>query len=377
MINDLLDLSQISKGTLSLHPVKFNVEELTRDVVKLIKFQAKRKGVRVEILNKIQAHHTLFSDPNRIKQVLLNLLSNALKFTQEGAIKVHIEQLGEKSEGTIVMDKKELLEKRQIGSRAVKFSVEDSGSGIKPDDIPKLFKLFGMIRNEESKKVNKSGVGLGLAISQKLVRILNNKREGGEITVKSELGKGSIFSFIINPFEEKRHEINHTKHSLQENESFFSEKNHNFRGPHHFPNLKLNFKTPSMSSAKKNILIVDDDQINIMVLSKFIETFRDCEFSVAFNGKEAIDIVLKNAKKEVFFDLIFMDCNMPIMDGFEATSTLLKMVSSKEIPTLNIIASTANTSQADNDKCYNYGMVDIICKPFTKKMLREKIEQYS
>ena len=177
MINDILDLTQITNGKLRLNIINFNVADCIKDLSKLIKFQAKRKGLQFEFHNKLDPKRQMInSDPNRLKQIILNLLGNALKFTEKGAV-------------TIV------LEKALQGE--VTNSVKDSGCGIKKEDIPRLFNLFGKLESKESLKVNQAGIGLGLAISQSLTKLLNMNRPGAEITVQSEFGKGSVFAFDL------------------------------------------------------------------------------------------------------------------------------------------------------------------------------------
>jgi signal transduction histidine kinase len=176
VINDILDYSQISNGKIRLNCESFSIWETMKDVTKLIKFQAKEKGLDFKLENHIEVkeekrQYLVDSDPNRLKQVLLNLLGNALKFTSQGSIRVILESEPD----------------RYI------IKVIDTGMGIKEEDQKKLFKLFGKLEDEKSMEVNKSGVGLGLAISQSLVKILNNNHEDAEIKVISEINKGSCF----------------------------------------------------------------------------------------------------------------------------------------------------------------------------------------
>jgi CheY-like chemotaxis protein len=370
MINDFLDFTQISNGKLSLNPELFSPETMLLDISKLIKFQAKRKGLTFHIENRFPDRQQclLRSDPNRIKQIILNLLGNSLKFTQNGYIRIIIEPI---NVNEIICDQKFGL--------PVKFSVQDTGLGIKPEDRSHLFQLFGKLKNKDNQRLNQTGVGLGLTISQNLVKALNNNLPEYSISVDSEYGKGSTFSFIIMPFKNDYQEEDCmciTSVSI-ENGVYMSHKeiNNDVRKIRESITIKKN-KNLRKDNQSIRLLIVDDDQINILVLTSFLKSFQDCNFDVAFNGLEAIQKVIENGKIEKFYDLILMDCNMPVMDGFEATKVILDMVQKGEIPKLFIIAITANSSPADNKKCFDCGMIDFLSKPFTKLQIREKIDRF-
>jgi CheY-like chemotaxis protein len=291
------------------------------------------------------------SDPNRLKQILLNLFGNALKFTEEGSITISLESAAHK----------------------YIIRVTDTGVGIKPEDKPKLFQLFGKIDMEKKNEINKYGVGLGLAISQGLVRILNENVEGAEIQVISEFGKGSCFFFPLLIKEEEEEIQKTTSRDLDEFKLFeMSEKIQVLqRNCNHF------HSNVSEENRKRNkrILVVDDDQINILVASSFLRSFPDYAFDTATNGLDAIQIVKSKALFGDFYDVILMDCNMPKLDGFETTKILKEMISKELIPSAAIIACTANASPLDYETCFKSGMTDYISKPFSKYELREKIEK--
>jgi CheY-like chemotaxis protein len=360
MINDILDLTQINNGKLRLNSVVFPLVDVINDVTKLIKFQAKQKGLLLTFENHFPRSSfpvNFSSDPNRLKQIILNLLGNALKFTEKGQIKIIIEPPSQDLES-----KRKIFHKEnKIIEASVIITVQDTGCGIKEEDQIHLFQLFGKLESSESKRVNQAGIGLGLAISQNLVRFLTNNKE--EIKVKSEIGKGSSFSFTLHSITNQNDEIN------EEDEEFF--------GTDEPPTMKcrtFSFRKLSLMKKRKRILLVDDDQINILVLINFFKTFEDCDYDLAFNGLQAVDIVKQKAREKLFYDIILMDCNMPVMDGFEATRNILQMVEKSEIPLVAIIASTANASPHDYENCFKMGMVDYIAKPFLKAQLRAKID---
>ncbi len=360
----------------------FNLEDALHDIYKLIKFQAKKKGLEISIENKFtsKSECMIYSDSNRIKQIILNLLGNSLKFTEKGFIKIILEPIKSIEEGNTISKQGNNLR------RSVKVSVQDTGMGIKKEDIPHLFQFFGKLKNSQSQKANQTGVGLGLAISQNLVKILNNYQSEALISVESVYGHGSLFSFIINPFENNlpsnqkaqatptrndTMQLDYTSRTWTEDEIIIIHPPPPMKSK---PQLSKIF---AQGKLKKNLLLVDDDQINILVLSKFVGLFEDCSFDVAFNGRDAVELVKQKASAGLFYDLIFMDCNMPVMDGFEASTLILEMNREKIIKDVVIVATTANVSPIDHENCFKCGMLDYLTKPFTKNQLREKIDKYS
>ena len=356
MINDILDYSQISNGKLRLTREYFSLWEIIKEVSKLIKFQAKAKGLIYKVECNITSSEYdkkayIKSDPNRLRQILLNLIGNALKFTSEGSLTVSLEA---NPKGYLV-------------------KVTDTGMGIKQEDKPKLFKLFGKLDMGNKESINQHGVGLGLAISQSLVKILNDNVEGAEIKVESEVGKGSCFYFPLLVREEDSF-FKTTSQDLNEfaNELEMKQKIQTLQRV--FNDFHLSPPEEKVLETKR-VLVVDDDQINILVATNFLKGFPDYIFKTASNGLEAIQIVKDEAISNEFFDVILMDCDMPKLDGFETTKIIKDLVAQKMIPSLAIIACTANASPLDYETCFKSGMTDYISKPFTKLELREKIER--
>lgn len=367
MINDILDFSQISNGKLRLNPVCFKLDEIIGDISKLIKFQAKKKGLCFTIENKFPPETALEvkSDPNRLKQVILNLLGNSLKFTQKGFIKITMEPA-----------QTEEIRERGGAHPTVKISVSDSGCGIKPEDIGKLFRLFGKLESSEAKKTNEAGIGLGLAISQNLVKCLNQNKSNEEIKVISEYQKGSTFYFNLYPMTDFENDFEDME--ITKNFDFFY--NTDEGGKNHPPEFVLTpneIIIPNFQRKNKHyqVLLVDDDLINMMVLTKYFSTFDDCKYDTAYNGLEALNLVKSQAKAGVYYDVILMDCNMPIMDGFEATREILNLVKAGIIQNIAIIASTANASQLDFENCFRNGMVDYLSKPYSRNQLRKILDK--
>ena len=365
LINDILDFSQINYKKLRLNVENINLVELISEIFTLMKKQAKLKNLEFRWEIKSIEEENLYSDSNRIKQILLNLLNNSIKFTKTGHITLKAEKIIENN------------------SRIFKFSVEDSGIGIHEEDLDKLFVLFGRL-NQETPDINKTGIGLGLTISNTLAKMLYNGKDNG-IHVESQWGKGSTFWFKIDGgnvelenfhfIEEKKYNENNEKicnklkkydssHSLG-SEKFFAITGKSFCS---YSSSNTLVQNDSFCSIKP-ILIVDDDPLNIMILEKYLNFFK-LEHLNAMNGLEALELIENNVivkNKEI--SMILMDVNMPIMNGFKATEniiTLLKKNQKKEIP---IVAVTANVTNADLDLSLKSGMKKFLSKPVRRKDL--------
>lgn len=355
MINDILDFSQISNGKLRLIFSRYHVMDLTKEVINLIKFQCQRKNIPFILdVPKDLMNQMLICDYRRVQQVLLNLLSNSLKFTSHGYIKLKIRKIIEN------------------GSRFIHFSVEDTGIGIKKEDLVKLFQLFGKLETENL-VLNPSGVGLGLVISQHMVGLLSGD-PNAKIEVKSEYENGATFSFKLPLNIPEEEEISD---EINEKDQRICDSLKSYSSSMIPPNLKdLEFSpvtsTNSYSSSRRNnmILLVDDDQINLFVIGKYLESF-GINYKTACDGKQALDMVLK----EKNFTFIMMDCYMPIMNGFEAAAKIKELAKRRIIANIPILALTASTSNKDIDQCKQSGMDEYLPKPVSRKQMKEKLQQ--
>ncbi|OMJ91105.1 hypothetical protein SteCoe_6362 [Stentor coeruleus] len=322
LINDLLDYAQILSGCLKISKIFFNMNELLLDCLKIISIQLQERNISIELVSN-ELPETIYSDPYRIKQIILNLLSNARKFTMRGSIVL---------EAFYTCD-------------TFRIQCMDTGIGISEDKIPLLFKQFGKV--EDSVNLNPQGVGLGLVISNMLVKEL-----GGEgITVKSEVGKGSCFSFSIPMQTTSNSSI-----------SDIAEENAKVIVP--------SICTKTIHS-KNEILIVDDTYFNIIALVSVLKT-EGILCTYAFNGQDAL-----NKVKEKQFSCILMDCEMPVLDGWETTIKIHELFESKEINFIPpIIACTAHTTEVIKIKCTQSGMDDIIVKPCPTEILISKLKYW-
>ena len=352
MINDILDFSQIRNGKLRLIFSRYRVMDLIKEVIDLIKFQCQRKNLQFILdIPKDLMNQMLICDHRRVQQVLLNLLSNALKFTSTGYIKLSIRKILENDK------------------RFIQFSVEDTGLGIKKEDLTKLFKLFGKLEGEIL-SINPSGVGLGLVISRHMVELLSGDPDA-RIEVNSEYEKGSTFSFKLPlniPEEEEINEeiMEKDRHICESIISYHSNLTTS-------PNIRSLEKSPNSidSRIKKDvILLVDDDQINLFVIGKYLDSF-GINYQTANDGKMALELILKDKN----FTFIMMDCYMPIMDGFEAAQQIKELAKKNIIPNIMILALTASTSNKDIDQCKQCGIDEYLAKPVSKKALKEKLQE--
>ena len=324
VINDILDFSKIESGKVELNIEKHNLLDLASQVVDLIQYEANSKNLEINsvIGNEVPAY--IWIDYIRLKQVLINLLSNAVKFTEKGSINLSIS----------------VLEKINNETIKLKFSVKDTGIGIKKDKQLKIFEAFSQEDSSISKKFG--GTGLGLTISNQLLGLMKSRLE-----LVSEMEKGSEFSFIlevkysnITSETEKSNDIPENKTS---NNNVITEEN-------------------------KTIFIVEDNQINMLLAKTLIKRILpNAEIIELENGKVALEKI-----KDVLPDLILMDIQMPEMNGYDATVEIRKLPNAKHIP---IIALTAGTVMGEKEKCIEYGMNDYIPKPIDKELLKRIIEE--
>jgi len=314
LVNDILDLSKMEFGKLELYHKRFNFVELMDYVIKDLKLLAIHKNI--EIIYHIDPfiNKEIIGDRFRLKQVINNLISNAVKFTEHGHIYFKVIQLSKTADET-----------------ELKFIVEDTGKGIKEDFKYDIFNKFTQEELSYTKKFG--GSGLGLAIAKELVKIM-----GGEIGFDSKVNIGSMFYFTAT-FKNVTDENN----NIMNNENSF------------MPLKKLD---------SKNILVVEDNEINLKIATTFL-TELNCKYACAHNGKEALDYLESNK-----VDIILMDIQMPILNGYDAT----KIIRNKERETGEhkiIIAQTTYTMEGDRKRFLDCGMDDYITKPFDIETLSE------
>ncbi|HEY9677230.1 MAG TPA: ATP-binding protein [Drouetiella sp.] len=311
MINDLLDISKIDEGKLAIESHEFSMAELLRSAVAVFANEAERKAIRLSFVCTDDIPTRLIGDTNRIRQILINLIGNALKFSDCGTIEVAASLSWYREE--------------RVG---VSVAVSDQGVGIADDDIKLLFEPFSQLADASARRVG--GTGLGLSISKRLVELL-----GGTIGVTSWRGKGSTFFFEI-PFVVASNEITPVVQNAVARA---------------FPRF-----------TGKRVLLAEDHLVNQIVACDFLEEL-NVHVTVANNGFEVLEMLQGQN-----YDLILMDCQMPEMDGFEATAAVrdLELDSGKRTP---IIAVTANAMAGDRERCLSLGMDDYLSKPYDLEAL--------
>ncbi|KAB8033625.1 GAF domain-containing hybrid sensor histidine kinase/response regulator [Fluviispira multicolorata] len=308
LINEVLDFSKLEVDKVELEMKCFFLHAMVKDIVELLNVRASEKGIILSYNYDPEAPDAVIGDSMRIKQILMNLVSNAIKFTEKGRIDI--------SSQIIKIKEKKIK---------IQFSVKDSGIGIPEEVMNKLFVSFSQVDASTTRKFG--GTGLGLAISKGLC-----EKMGGSIWVESKVNEGSIFSFTFLAEEGTPSEVENTDDIL----------------PTFDP--KMGKKHPL------KILIAEDNNTNQLVAIGFLGKL-GYHADVANNGKEALISVEKN-----FYDLIFMDCHMPELDGFEATKQILvKYKQAAKRP--RIIALTASALKEDIDQCFECGMDGFISKP--------------
>tara|TARA_R110001606_G_scaffold145231_1_gene285051 strand:+ start:262313 stop:264670 length:2358 start_codon:yes stop_codon:yes gene_type:complete len=313
ILNDILDLNKIEANRIEFEKMPVNIRQLTARLKQVFERIADERGLYIKVSVDETITQSIVCDSTRTSQVLSNLISNALKFTKEGGIELIVNEL-DRDEGHITL----------------RFAIKDTGIGISMADQQKIFDSFTQASTSVTREYG--GTGLGLTITRRLLNL-----QGVQLGLNSEKGKGSEFYFI------QRFET--VDHAVEEDEAL----------------------ADGVESGNKgaNILLVEDNKVNVLVAQKFLKKW-EFGIEIAANGAEAVDKV-KNKK----YDLILMDLQMPVMDGYEA---------SRQIRALGIntpiIALTASTMMEDRDKVKRFGMNDHIIKPFDPEDLKKKVNKY-
>jgi len=314
IINDVLDLSKIEAGKFALEPKAFHLQDLVRQALEIVSAGARQKSIALTLHTDENLPCYVRADSGRLRQILLNLLGNAVKFTPQGSVSLRVTSWGERSQ--------------------IRFEVIDSGVGIAEKDCMRLFKPFTQVESSSSRRFG--GTGLGLSISKRLVELM-----GGEIGVQSEIGRGSTFWFTL-PLEEG---------ALPE-----------------VPPPAM--AAPQLIQArpqKAEILVVEDNVVNLRVITRLLSKMGYQPDSVT-DGRMAVDRVLNKN-----YDLVLMDCQMPVMDGLQATREIRAREAGRHTP---IVALTAGALSSDEAGCAKAGMDGFLTKPIDLVNLKEVLNRW-
>ena len=317
IINDILDFSKIEANKMTFETVNFSLSKTVNSVIELLYPNAKEKKIKLLYDIDPDINDNLIGDPTKLSQILVNLVGNALKFTEKGYVEVVVTEMLETETDSLI-----------------KFSVIDTGIGIPKDKIDSIFESFNQASNETTRKYG--GTGLGLTITRKLVEL-----QGGKITVESVVSKGSEFSFSLEYKKAQKGTANNTK-------------------------LKNVAIAPDFLKDIK-ILLVEDNELNQLLAVKVFGKW-DKQIDIADNGKIAIEKITNTD-----YDIILMDIQMPEMDGNELTNHIRTKMGEKS--TVPIIALTAHATLEEEKRCLQNGMNDYLSKPYDFNVLLEKLYQ--
>ena len=390
IINDILDLSKVESGRLDIEEVQFSLSVVIEDVSKIVVFAAERKNLAFysDVQDGIDLNLIVVGDPGRVRQILTNLLTNSIKFTSEGSVKLTAEVKHE------AQDTIEIL-----------FSVEDTGIGIEEEVRKRLFKPFSQADSSTARRFG--GTGLGLTICKNLVELMH-----GSITLDSTLGTGTVATFSI-PFAKPQFldgappfiNMDSIPDRLQSELSVSAygsdperpsdtqpQISNTLGGSVNFQRYTSGARSPRSSAVmdqpvlseserrKIHVLVVEDNLINQQIATK---TIKKLGFSVSavWNGQEALDYLLKDAAPDHLKpDVILMDVQMPVLDGYRATHIIRHHDPYSSIPGMHavpIVAMTASAIQGDKEKCERAGMDDYLAKPVKPQTLERMLVKWA
>ena len=318
VINDILDLSKIEAGAMELDVTDFDIGDTVEQACAAARFAAESKGVALELRVAAQVPRRVRGDDRRVRQILLNLVSNSIKFTAEGSVTVNVS-----------------AEPLDDGRTHVTIAVADTGLGIDAGTLERMFEPFTQADASTSRQ--HGGTGLGLTIARQLAALM-----GGTISAESELGRGSTFRFKIDLAVARE------------------------AGRAAAPDATEN--TPPSWSKPPRVLVAEDDPVNQTVIARSLER-AGCRADIVSDGKQALRALSKR-----HYDLVLMDCQMPVMDGYEATRALRRRESGGHHTP--VIAMTAHAMEGAAEDCLQAGMDDYLSKPLRRAILNEALRHW-
>lgn len=333
IINDVLDFSKMEAGKMQLDSEEFDLRQCVEEVIELLANGADKKGLQLIGDIAPELPRALLGDVSRLRQVLINLVGNAIKFTDKGGVTVSVS-----------------VDSSGSDASAVRFSVKDTGIGVSDADKATIYESFAQADGSVDRRFG--GTGLGLAISRHIVELM-----GGSIELESELDVGSTFSFVVELAHADGHRADKVSNLSGERSSLNGDDNEAGK--------------PERQSVNAHVLLVEDNLVNQQVAYEMLRNL-GCTSDIASDGIEAIDLFKSNN-----YDIVLMDCQMPRLDGFGATRKIREWESNRATNPTLIVAVTANALKGDRERCVDAGMDDYLTKPFTladlHKMLVEKL----
>ena len=326
LINDILDLSKIEAGRMQVEEVAFSPAQLCADVMSVMRVRADAKKLPLLLTYETPVPERITSDPMRLRQILINLLGNAIKFTQSGRVELKVGLDGGPENGQM------------------RFQIVDTGIGMTPEQVARLFEPFVQADSSTTRKFG--GTGLGLTISRRLARML-----GGDVVIGSAVGLGSVFAVTV-----RTGDLSGVRLLTNPAEALDREA----------PEAPLSPESVRLSG---RILLVEDGPDNQVLISSFLRKL-GAEVAIGDNGQHGVDLAWQAVQEKRPFDVILMDMQMPVMDGYEA-ATLLR----REGYSRPIVALTANAMSGDDAKCIAAGCDDYACKPVNRRKLIAQIQR--
>src|SRR5918993_2288686 len=340
VINDILDSSKIEAGMLQVESIDFELHSSVQSTLQMFAEPARRKQLALAVVIDDDVPAAVCGDPNRLRQVLTNLIGNALKFTSEGSVRIRVSNMPRRGD---------------LGS--IRFEVQDTGIGLAPDVVERVFQPF--VQADSSTTRRFGGTGLGLAISKRLVELM-----GGVIGVQSLAGRGSTFWFVV-PLREVTACVVPELPVVEAQAAA-----HEASSLPVWSDPSPQFPTDATKECKGNwILVVEDNKVNQAVARGMLESLSYC-VDLAGDGLEALDAIDRRA-----YSAVLMDCQMPRMDGFMATAEIRRRASAtRRIP---IIALTAYATDGERERCLEAGMDDYLSKPVSKPDLARVLARWT
>ena len=324
LINDILDFSKIEEGKMEIIPTQYELSSLIVDLVNMIRVRSDKKGLIFNVNVDKGIPHLLYGDEIRIKQIVLNLLTNAVKYTEKGEVTLEVSFRKESDENI-----------------SLRFKVSDTGIGMKKEDMERIFSPFSRLEEKRNRSIE--GTGLGISIVKELLFLMGSKLE-----VESEYGKGSVFSFEISQKVEKENLIGDFNEKYKHSDN----KKEKYREMFHAPNAR--------------ILVVDDTEINLQVVKSLLKKTK-IGIDTASSGSEALEMAARQD-----YDMIFIDHMMPKMDGIETLEKLKEQT--EKLPVC--VALTANAVSGAREMYIDAGFTDYMSKPVNGKTLEEMLLDY-